>query len=266
MTLEIGQMHKLTTDAYSGNAKVVGFYPVYVGDKKGHMVQYDIDGYAKGIEFFVPDNIILDSAIESRQSRSYMPKEYMSKTSKDFDWTLYDADVAYQKKIAQAFVQKFSEFLRQGRGLYIYSNTKGSGKTMLACCIANEVIKRRDISVKFTSVIEYLELVRDKNETSRDKLNEIINATLLIVDDIGATVEDKEWISNSLFRLVNRRYENILPTIFTSNVPAEKLKCGDRVVSRIEECSVPLIMPEQSIRKQKAKRHNDDFLKGLFDN
>ncbi len=38
-------------------------------------------------------------------------------------------------------------------------NTKGSGKTMLACCIVNEVLKEFDIPVKFISMPEYIELV-----------------------------------------------------------------------------------------------------------
>lgn len=193
-----------------------------------------------------------------------MPKEYMSKTGRDFNWDIYGEDTSMQKKIVNAFVEKFGNFLKTGKGLYIYSATKGSGKTMLACCLANEVLKRRDIKVKFTSVIEYIELVRDKSEIARDKMHEILDATLLIVDDIGATIEDKEWISNSIFRLVNRRYENILPTIYTSNVPIEKLKCGDRVVSRITEQSIALVMPEKSIRKEKAERYNEEFLRSLF--
>lgn len=75
---------------------------------------------------------------------------------------------------------------------------------------------------------------------------------MLILDDIGAAVEDKEWIRNSIFRLVNRRHENLLPTIYTSNVPIDKLKCGERVTSRIYEDSFQLSMPEISIRMKKA--------------
>ena len=48
-------------------------------------------------------------------------------------------------------------FQREGRGLYFYSDTKGSGKTMIACAVANEILKTHDISVKFTSVTDYIE-------------------------------------------------------------------------------------------------------------
>lgn len=58
-----------------------------------------------------------------------------------------------------AFVKRFDMFRKHGSGLYIYSDTKGSGKTMLACCIVNEVLKEFDIPVKFISMPEYIELV-----------------------------------------------------------------------------------------------------------
>lgn len=56
-------------------------------------------------------------------------------------------------------------FRKQGRGLYIYSNTKGSGKTLLACCLANEVLKKQDVSVKFTTVIIDLAQLYGVHET-----------------------------------------------------------------------------------------------------
>ncbi len=194
-----------------------------------------------------------------------MPKEYVYKTAAHFDWAQYGEDVTAQKKIANAFVKRFDTFRKQGRGLYIYSATKGSGKTMLACCIANEVLKKIDIPVKFISMPEYIETVKDKSEGAKEKIKSVLEAALLIVDDIGATTEDREWISNAIFRLVNRRHEDLLPTIYTSNVPIEKLKTDDRIVSRIYEDSVPVIMPEVSIRQKKADKDRSKFLRQVLE-
>lgn len=136
---------------------------------------------------------------------------------------------------------------------------------MLSCCIANEILKHYDISVKFISMAEYIELVRDKSEEKNERINSLLEASLLIVDDIGAQVEDKDWISSAIFRLVNRRYENLLPTIYTSNVSIEQLKCDSRAVSRIYEVSIKLVMPEKSIRKKKADEMNRRFLKSVLE-
>ena len=199
-------------------AQVTNVKTVKTKEQNGVLVEYLVENYGQSADFFVPDGAILDGQIDSRRVRSGMPVEYMSKDGKDFDWGQYSEDVEIQKRIANAFVYSFATFRKQGRGLYIYSSTKGSGKTLLACCLANEVLKKQDVSIKFATVADYIELVRSsKNEAVKEQMNAIMNTGLLIVDDIGATKEDKDWISDAIYRLVNRRYENMLPTIYTSN-------------------------------------------------
>lgn len=230
----------------------------------GLLVDYEVEDYGETASFYLPDNQILSNQIDDRRGRSGMPKEYVYKTGKSFEWSLYDEDVELQKRIVNAFVTRFDDFRKQGRGLYIVSKTKGSGKTLLACCIANEILKHHDISVKFISMAEYIELVRDRSEEKVEKINSLLEASLLIVDDIGEQAEDKDWISSAIFRLVNRRYENLLPTIYTSNVPIEQLKCDPRAVSRIYEVSIKLVMPENSIRRKKADEQNATFLRSVL--
>ncbi len=61
-------------------------------------------------------------------------------------------------------------------------------------------------------------------------------AQLLIVDDLGA-MKSSEWTEEVYFRLVNYRYERLLPTLFTSNLLPASLAAvlGDRVSSRLTE-------------------------------
>ena len=233
---------------------------IQTNSQTGLLVDYVIEDYGETNPFFLPDERILQDQIAGRQSRSWMPKEFAYKTARDFDWTQYGGDIEYQKKVANAFVINFNKFRSQGRGLYIHSTTKGSGKTMLACCIANEVLKSNDIPVKFISMPEYIELVRDKSEGAKTKISAILDSVLLILDDVGTVAEDKDWILNAIFRLVNRRHNDLLPTIYTSNVSIENLKCGERAVSRIYEDSIPLKMPEISIRRKKADESRQEFL------
>lgn len=63
-----------------------------------------------------------------------------------------------------------------------------------------------------------VDFICDKLKISRTRFYKHMNTGLLIVDDIGATKEDKDWISDAIYRLVNRRYENMLPTIYTSSL------------------------------------------------
>lgn len=134
-------------------AQVTNVKTVDTKEQKGVLVEYLVEKYGQSGDFFIPDGAILDGQIDSRRVRSGMPVEYMSKDGRDFDWGQYSEDVEIQKKIANAFVYSFATFRKQGRGLYIYSSTKGSGKTLLACCLANEVLKKQDVSIKFTKAI-----------------------------------------------------------------------------------------------------------------
>lgn len=235
---------------------------VETDDQKGVLESYNLDGYGLTQDYFYPDDGMNIGKTMQRKSRSMMPLEYVYKSANDFKWDEYREDMSTQKKIANVFVLKFPEFRKQGRGLFIYSKTKGSGKTFLACCIANEVLKNHDISVKFITVPEYLEVLKDKDK--RESLDEIINCSLLILDDIGVETDKQEWINNALFRLVDTRKNRMLSTIYTSNYEMENLPGEERVKERIIECSVPLIMPEQNIRRKKAEEKTKAFLQEIL--
>lgn len=218
-------------------------------------------------DIFLSDGTIQDSRLDERRSRSGMPLEYVYCTGKSIDWGKYgNEDISKQKKIVNAFVINFEMFQREGRGLYFYSETKGSGKTMIACAVANEILKSHDISVKFTSVADYIELVKAKDDMSRGKVKAILEAGLLILDDIGAQVENKEWITTALLRLIERRYTSHYPTIFTSNVRMEDLKTDSRISERIYAVSVPIIMPEVNVRRQIADKRTEEFIRTLSRN
>ena len=203
--------------------------------------------------------------IDERRKLSGMPAEYVNKQACSFDWDLYEEDCVAQKKIVNAFIINFDMFRKQGRGLYISSSTKGSGKTLLACVLANEIIKKQDLSVKFIAVPDYITLVSQKDENSMRRKESIKNADLLILDDVGAQLENKDWINTALFQLINRRYTGLLPTIFTSNFTMNQLRIEERIKDRIHAMSVPIFMPEKNIRWQQTEKMNKAFLQSVLD-
>lgn len=215
-------------------------------------------------DVFCADGTVLDSRFDERRNRSGMPIEYAHCTGRDINWGYYPEDTTLQKNIINAFVIKFEKFQREGRGLYFYSDAKGTGKTMIACAVANEILKTHDVSVKFINLVDYIELVKAKDDTSREKVNSILEAGLLILDDIGAQVENKDWITTALFRLIDRRYANHYPTIFTSNVRMEDLKTDSRISERIYSRSVPVMMPEINVRKQIADSQTKEFIQTVI--
>lgn len=227
--------------------------------------EYDIQEYGEAV--FSDDPKAQNGKF--RSARSMIPFEHLDKKAKDFEWTLYgdsNPEAENGRKMANAFVLNFQKFRQAGKGLYIHSNTKGTGKTYLSYCLANEVIARYDVNVKFTSVLEYLDLTKKGYSSMADKEEKdgIIKATVLILDDIGVEVS-REWVNTTLYQLINYRYANKLVTIITSNYPVEQLKVDDRIKDRINAMCLPLHIPEVSIRAMETDRENSKFIKEVFE-
>lgn len=249
-----------------GLATVIKVEEVRTEEHSGLLVyhRYEDVGYDTQA-VFLEDGSVLGSRFHERRNRRGIPPEYVYCMGNSVDWGKYGSeDTAPQKKIVNAFVTNFGAFQKEGRGLYLYSQTKGSGKTMIACAVANEILKMNDIPVKFINEADYIELVKAKDDGSRQRLKSILEAGLLILDDVGAQDAGKDWVAAALFRLIDKRYINHLPTIFTSNVRIEDLKMDSRIADRIYAVSVPVIMPEVNVRNRIADRHTKEFLKEVL--
>jgi DNA replication protein DnaC len=66
---------------------------------------------------------------------------------------------------------------------------------------------------------------------------------LLFIDDLG-TAKLTEFTEEATYRLINGRYEDMRPSIFTSNLAADALRdvIGDRIASRLAETCVRVVL------------------------
>lgn len=185
-----------------------------------------------------------------------------------FDFDCYEADMAKRKAIILNFFDKYNEWVKKGKGLYIFSKTAGSGKTFLSCCIGKSVMMRYGLRFKFITVPDYIDKVSEgytlaKQGIPNSPADIYKECDLLVLDDIGTQL-DKPWQNQELFKLVNERVNSGLITIYTSNLPIDKLNIDERVKSRIYGTSILLPMPEESIRSRKANESQDDFLRSIL--
>lgn len=202
-----------------------------------------------------------------------IPEEFKGLTVNSFDCNLYatknSRDIALAAKtIAKNYVAEFQKYKEKGKGLYFYSQTKGSGKTRLAISIGNALIKVHKQSVKFLTTLDLLNEIKNtynaNSKYSESQLIESINSVaVLILDDFGVE-RPTDWVSEILFNILDNRMKSLKVTIFTSNDIAENLKHNDRIKSRITKMAAPIIMPEESIREKIAKIENTDLLKELL--
>ena len=97
----------------------------------------------------------------------------------------------------------------------------------------NDVIEFVKTSELFNSIKKSYDDLELSEQTILDKYSD---ASFLVFDDFGSE-RPTDWVLSLLYRLVDRRYENMLPTVFTSNHALEQIakKFGDdRITSRIK--------------------------------
>ena len=127
-----------------------------------------------------------------------------------------------------------------GKGIYLWGGI-GTGKTHIAYALQRHsqlpTSKRRAISI---NVVEILKEIRDdirrRPEEKERPLQTLMDYDgILILDDIGVE-KASEFVRETLYLLINQRYNDMLPTIFTSNCSLDELsnRLEDRIPSRIK--------------------------------
>lgn len=220
---------------------------------------------------------------------SKIPEAFENATINSFDIHVYEEeenkDKARAAKLAAAnFVRHYESFQSAGKGLYLFSRKNGSGKTRLACSIANALMREYNTKVHFTTTLDLLDNIRKTyGNGSSFSFEEVIDmyktVDVLILDDIG--VENvTPWVVEKFTQILNERMERKKVTIFTSNIEVDLLDFttkshykeefdddeSERIVSRISKMSVEVEMPEENVREYQVIEENKDFAELLMDN
>ncbi|MFF2503526.1 ATP-binding protein [Streptomyces sp. NPDC058067] len=148
--------------------------------------------------------------------------------------------------------------LGQGRSLLIVGTT-GTGKTHQAYgAIRSLLIAGVRLRWKaITAADLYAELRPRPGHDGERELMDLARCPLLIVDDLGAA-KNSEWTEEITMRLINRRYNAMLPTLITTNLGMADLRShiGDRVASRLTEMTDRVILDGPDRRRAlAAERH-----------
>ncbi|MGK4579625.1 ATP-binding protein [Kitasatospora sp. HPMI-4] len=88
---------------------------------------------------------------------------------------------------------------------------------------------------------------------SERELAAVSRCPLLILDDLGAA-KSSEWVEEITYRLINRRYNQMLPTMITTNLRIKDLRdyLGDRVASRLAQMTTRVQFDDVDRRRLRA--------------
>lgn len=140
------------------------------------------------------------------------------------------------RKLSLNFCNNISD--KNQKNLLFIGGT-GLGKTFLSNCIASEVIKNGYTAIYQTApilmdtVIEH-KLTYGKNDNNKEKYNQIFDADLLIIDDLGTETMNNIKFTE-LFNIINTRLLNNKKMIISTNLTINKLydTYDERVASRL---------------------------------
>ena len=117
--------------------------------------------------------------------------------------------------------------------LLIYGGT-GLGKTFLLSCIAKDVLEK-GYDVKSYTAYRFFNRLLHYHIGKEESIEDILNADLLIVDDLGSEPEYKNVNINYFFMVLNERLCRRKHTACASNLRLGLLKerYGERIASRL---------------------------------
>lgn len=204
--------------------------------------------------------MVVENLYKQIVARANIPAKYKNVSFDNFDLDFIPENKPKVVKIIE-YTSEFRECLLTGKSMYVYSDKPGAGKTMLAVCLLKEIAKQAALwfyneeekmpmlqyGVQLDSVFlpvyfaDSAELVdsRFEEETSGD-MAKARRADFLILDDVF-NERDTEYALGEVAKIVNYRYSQGKPTIFTSNHRFDQIASErygvklDRVVDRLEE-------------------------------
>jgi len=133
---------------------------------------------------------------------------------------------AVRERLNRAF-EAATRFAEEPAGWLVLIGPSGSGKTHLAVAIANHLVDKGKAAL-YISAPDLLDHLRSSFGPNSDLpyddlFQQVRNATVLILDDLGAQ-SATPWAKEKLDQLLNYRHAHRLPTVIVSDVPVEEFE------------------------------------------
>ena len=217
--------------------------------------------------------------IEERK-REFRERQRLSMIgNKYLDATFASAEITSNNKqafeSAKAFVENAKTVITNNIGLYLYGDNS-SGKTYLMACICNELVNK-GYSCEFTSIPKLLaesgRNLRENRLSQAEIVDNLARKQFVFIDDLG-----KEFLGDRndynynkaerlLLEVLNARYSNGLPTIFTSNYSLDefirKFNLDKAIIERLNEMATRIIRLDGENFRQKALQEKNKLAKSL---
>jgi len=146
-----------------------------------------------------------------------IPRRYLNCTLDNFE--VHNDSHRDALKISRQFLKNYPA---QDVGL-VFIGPCGVGKTHLAVAIIQELVRTKDAACIF---YDFRDLIREIQNTftpesvlsESDVLAPVFSSDVLVLDELGAK-RPTAWVEETVFTIINYRYNHKKMTLFTTNYP-----------------------------------------------
>jgi DNA replication protein DnaC len=146
-----------------------------------------------------------------------IPRRYLNCSLDNFE--VHNDSHRDDLKISRQFVKNYPA---QDIGL-VFIGPCGVGKTHLAVAIIQELVRTKDAACIF---YDFRDLIREIQSTftpdsvlsESDILAPVFSSEVLVLDELGAK-RPTAWVEETVFTIINHRYNHKKMTLFTTNYP-----------------------------------------------
>jgi len=171
-------------------------------------------------------------------------------------------------RIAKNYVDSFDEMYARNKGLLFYGDP-GTGKTFMASCIANALLKKR-VPLIVTSILKLTSASGPFSKEAEEQailLRKMNAARILLIDDLGSE-RSSDYKLEQVFEVIDSRYGAKKPMIVTTNMTLEQMQKENdirrkRIYQRIIEVCFPVKFSGTSWRFKVASSDYEEIEKIL---
>lgn len=162
--------------------------------------------------------------------------------------------------VCRRYVEHWPEMKADNIGIMFYGGV-GTGKSFLACCIANALIDKQ-VRTSVTNFPRILNKLQGFGKDKQEFLDKLSRYDLLVIDDLGVE-RDTSYSVEQVFNVIDARSRTGKPLIVTTNLSLADLQTPSsleyaRIYDRIlEMCPIRLKLVGDSRRTQNAQERCD---------